>query len=285
MILSDNKINDTQTNKNYRKPESLVHNPIQQKSQILIVSDSNGRDCVDILNEATTCKSKYIVSSFFKPNATFEEVTSNIHKMGGTFTKMDHIIIFAGITNVLRGKKFDTQKLNNILMRLNNTNVTILSCTYCRNRNILNKFIYEYNVNLVKAARKFNHVRYFETNRILKNENVYNYKPELNYITKKTIFNNVFTEHIRNKYINYDNIIEVVSDVNKYNEYGRCEKSKRSSNSSLDQGDLNEIPTNEINKERESNEIYSRSEENEGTKMRKAEKLVNLTIVVTVIVK
>lgn len=195
---------------NNKKQEKLLHKPIaQKKSQILILSDNNGHDCVDILT--SNCGNEYIVSSFFKPNAAFEEVTSSATAMCTNFTKSDHVIIFAGIANVLRGKPLNILKLTNLLMGLKNTNVSIVSCTYCRNRNFLNKFIYEFNVNLVKAERKFDHVRYIETNRVLNREGIYNYKPYLNYTTKNIILKSIYTDHIRNKFINYENLKEVMT--------------------------------------------------------------------------
>ena len=81
-----------------------------------------------------------------------------------------------------------------------------IGATYCANRNILNKFVYKFNVSLVKISRKYSNVQYVETNRILNNAQLVNRRLDLKYVFKKLVFEHINSTIITNMCINYDNL-------------------------------------------------------------------------------
>jgi len=172
----------------------LCPNPKQiSQKRIFFAGDANGDQCVSlsraILNRHNA--ENILVTSFFKPNAFFDEVLDVIPKACRDFTSDDHIFIFAGTSDVLKGKKIDLNKVTKLLTDLYHTNVTLLGTTYCQGRTILNSFMFDFNCNLVRLSRSFMHVNYVETNKILRNANFKNYSPVLSYAAKKIILKSV----------------------------------------------------------------------------------------------
>lgn len=158
-------------------------------NKIFIVGDSNGENCVSVFNKLLRkCgKSNYLVTSFFKPNALCDDVIADIPKVCKDFTPNDHVIILAGTSNALQGKTYNGHKLFVVLEALSQTNVTLVSTTYCKGRTVLNKFMYDFNCGLVKTARCFHHVNYVETNKVMAQAGVYNFYPVLSLFVRRLI--------------------------------------------------------------------------------------------------
>lgn len=192
--------------------------PEVEKSKIFIIADNNGRDCVNILKNTVESKEKYIISAFYKPNARFEDVVSNLTEMGKDLGKADHIIVFAGTINALRGTAVDEIRLRNIFNGLKNTNISIIGIPYCKNRLILNRFIFDINLKLAALARTLENVRYIDTNKFLSNNGLVNYSPAVKYITKKAIIESIYDKIIVNKFINYSNLKQINLSCEKYSE-------------------------------------------------------------------
>lgn len=201
-LIDQNIINTT---KSGIKPSE---NPIK-KSKILILADGNGRNCVDIINNISDCKEKYEVSTFFKPNALFDEVVTSAKDLCKDLDKWDYVIVLSGVLNAVRGHTIDIGEVYNFLEELQNTNIIILSTTYCKNRKILNGLMYEINLKYMKAAQKYVHVNYVDTNLLLNNSKIVNLRTDLHYKSKKHIFENIYTNIINNQFINNYNLIEV----------------------------------------------------------------------------
>lgn len=136
-----------------------------------------------------------------------EEVISNANKFCKNFTKSDHVIIFAGIMDTIRGRKIEQIKLDKWCKDLSYTNVTFISATYCKNRRILNEFIYDYNDKLFKLSQNFDFINYVETNAILNERQMVNTKPLLTYSSKKAIFEYVNSTIVTNKFVNEQNLV------------------------------------------------------------------------------
>lgn len=75
------------------------------KPKILILSDSHGRDLSVTLNNLLN--SRFSVQSFFKPNASFEQVTTNINELAKDFNKSDFVVVLAGVNNAIKGNKIN----------------------------------------------------------------------------------------------------------------------------------------------------------------------------------
>ncbi|KAF2893829.1 hypothetical protein ILUMI_12344 [Ignelater luminosus] len=91
-----------------------VTKEISQKSQkprLLILADSHGCDLGVICKNLT--EDKFLVQCLFKPNALFENATSDIYALTKDFNKKDYVVIFAGANNALKGRAGSTSdKLN-----------------------------------------------------------------------------------------------------------------------------------------------------------------------------
>ena len=154
------------------------------------------------------------MTSLFKPEAPIEEVISDAGKLSNSFKKTDYVIIFAGIKNILQDRKVDQNKLNKICNGLKNTNVIFIGATYCANRVILNKFVYNFNVNLVKTTRNYSDMQYIETNRILNKGQIINKKLELKHASKVLLWEHIYSAFIINKFVNYKNLKYIETDSN-----------------------------------------------------------------------
>lgn len=132
-----------------------ICNPCQSKSKskVLILADSHGRHCANILNTKLN-SNQYQVESIFKPNVVFEDVILDITKLTMHFSKNDFVFILGGTNDVLKGRTFNTLALSKCIDLGTKTNVVFVSVPYVYNRPILNKLIYNYNSNLVDNINK-----------------------------------------------------------------------------------------------------------------------------------
>ena len=175
------------------------------QKKILIVGDSNGEQCVSLFNSAfrNININNFLVSAVFKPNALFLDVVKDLPKMCKKFNFDDHIFVIGGTADCLKGKCVDKNKLFSILSELKHTNVTLLSTTYCQNRLVLSKFMYDFNCVLFKTSGCFHNVNYVETNRILQESSVSNYYLNLTYFVKKVIIDCT----VQQTFVNNNNLI------------------------------------------------------------------------------
>ena len=162
---------------------------VNNKPKILIMADNNGKNCVNIFKNMYG--SLVEVSCFYKPNALIEDVVTDCAKLTKTYNKNDHIIILAGVNNIIRGRNMKTAFLNNLLAGLNYTNVIIMGVPYVHRRDILNKLCYNFNTLIFTEACKFDNVKYIDPNIIFQWENYINKKLELTYGAKQKLFRNV----------------------------------------------------------------------------------------------
>lgn len=198
-------------NKNSEQTSSPFHEPPgNPRKRIFIAGDGNGEDCVSITNSILQNHGgeNSLVTSFLKPNALFEEVLNVIPKACSDFNFNDHIFILAGTSDVLKDKKVNKDQICKLLTSLYRTNVTIFSTTYCHGRVVLNDLMYKFNCDLVRISKCFSHVKYIETNKILKDANVTNFYPTVGYRNKKIILKSVLFSTIL--YLSVNNNLIVV---------------------------------------------------------------------------
>lgn len=189
------------------KPKPTV-NIESKKSRILIVGDNNALDCSIFLKRFLKPE-EWSITTFSKPNALFEDIISELPLMCKDFDMSDHVLIFGGTTNALRGHPINSHSLSKCLDGLQNTSTTIVGTSYCKNRNILNNIMFDINSVLYKNSCLKENVNYLETNRFFSCENIINYKPFLNDFKKKVLLSAFCNNFLINPAIDYQCLINV----------------------------------------------------------------------------
>lgn len=136
---------------NTQSMDIKTSNPNKSVPRLLLLADSHGRQCADILY--SKMNSKFETLSVFKPNALLEDVVSDIHKLTTNFSKSDFVFIIAGTNDVLKGKTLNKNALSKCFKLSQKTNVIFVSVPYVKNRNILNKLIYDYNCSIKQEIK------------------------------------------------------------------------------------------------------------------------------------
>lgn len=94
---------------------------IKHKPRILILADSHGRKCSEIIRN--NIGEHFETISFVKPNAKFNNVVEHVDKIGYGFTKDDYILVLGGTNDFnesnIEKVKIDVSKLSNIAKRTN----------------------------------------------------------------------------------------------------------------------------------------------------------------------
>lgn len=99
--------------------------PTPLKRRLLLVADSQGRNCGKIMRELldpTVFKSL----SFFMPNANFEDISHSACNLAGDFNKRDYVILLAGTNNALKNKLISTSFLQHTEKKLAHTNLIVI---------------------------------------------------------------------------------------------------------------------------------------------------------------
>jgi len=187
------------------------NNPKVCSPRIFVIGDNSAEHCVSLLNNILNGNknNKYFVSSIIKPYALYDDVVKDLKNLCSDFGPDDHIVVFAGIMNVLKGKNINKSSLNSILSSLFNTNVTLIGTTFCSNRDVLNNLMHDLNMDLFTVASNFRHVKYLDANKYLGQEQIVNRFTFITPYIKRYVLNFFYTFYINNDYINYNNLIEV----------------------------------------------------------------------------
>lgn len=125
----------------------------RKKSKVLLIGDSHLRNMLPILNNNTSDKCSFMC--IFKPNATFNQVTSSLSYNTKGFTKNDQVYILAGCNDVSKNNHFDFN-LNTLVDVVSYTNVNIVLIPYRFDDLSLNSCIYDFNVRLCSFAATHN---------------------------------------------------------------------------------------------------------------------------------
>lgn len=136
---------------NIYKPKN-VNRKVNRKhklGRVLLLADSHGRDVADVLESNLT---EYQVSSLFKPNATFDNVTKEAQAFTCDFGSSDYVLIMAGINDILQFQQITKEKISHLLSVLQHTNTFVLSIPYWQGRDVLNNLIFEANNNIYRAV-------------------------------------------------------------------------------------------------------------------------------------
>lgn len=165
------------SNDNLSKVITGTKKPLEnvKKNNILILGDSNARDCAAILRKM--CDINFLVTSFIKHNALLDQIVEDALNLTNGYGKEDYVIIMGGLTNTLKGVTVD-QSVSAMLKNISEyTNVVVMTVPLWKNRIILNKFINEYNIRLhfelCVNNEKSDLLTYLNVNAILSNKSFY----------------------------------------------------------------------------------------------------------------
>lgn len=103
------------------------------KPRVLMVADSHGRRCQELLKEEL--QGQYEVAVILKPNANFEHVTKDLKKLTSEFTERDYVVVIGGSNDISNTNKTDTSKLSDLMYKavkdtITTTNVLLPGILY-----------------------------------------------------------------------------------------------------------------------------------------------------------
>lgn len=161
---------------------------------ILLLSDSNGRKCSQILAEYVGVKFK--VSSIVKPNAKFNDVVKDVEKLTRNLTYRDHVVVMAGTNNFSdQIPHISDFNLRAFEVASKRTNITFTGIPLRYDRPDCNKNIIQTNMiikqNLSLLAKNNSHITV--TNNFRTNRNDFTkHGLHLNYNGKKKVCENIY---------------------------------------------------------------------------------------------
>ena len=107
-------------------PPSLASKPKLAKSKrVLILADSQGRNCSDKL--ANALGSEYEVTGIIKPGATYQTVTNSVQKLCEDFNENDTVIVLAGTNDIFKCNDNDVLSAVVPLVKLSEQTKVILN--------------------------------------------------------------------------------------------------------------------------------------------------------------
>ena len=112
--------------------------------RVLILADEIGKGFSTILG--SMMKGRYAVESLIKTNALTSQVLNGVEQLTANFDRKDHVIIIAGSTDVLRGKKFNQRQMRSVLSRLTHTNIILVTVPFAGKNYQHDERIYKYNL-------------------------------------------------------------------------------------------------------------------------------------------
>lgn len=145
-----------------KSPDPTINNCLN-KQKILLLADSNGRNCGKILNNLFDDNS-FSTFCIFKPNGLFENIVEDIVQLTKNFNKNDHVILFGGTNNACLGKKISDDFLRTLKQALLHTNIYIILAPLWKNQIHFNSIIIGNNL---KIAGIFNNAKIVSSNFIL----------------------------------------------------------------------------------------------------------------------
>lgn len=127
--LSETQQNFINTNKcdialNDKSAENCGENG-NKKPSLLVLADSHGRGLADIL---INMQQKFQVTVYFKPNATFSQVTEDIRNLTANFNYSDYVVVIAGTNDVKYN--FLSSRLTSVIKNCFHTNLLVCSIPY-----------------------------------------------------------------------------------------------------------------------------------------------------------
>lgn len=106
---------------------TIIREKNNRKKKVMIVADSYGRYCAPLLQDELG--DQFEVSSVFKPNATFNDVTKNLDKMTKSIASGGYVVVLAGSN--------DIRSVNSVLPSLNSLNNELIERVTQNNKNII----------------------------------------------------------------------------------------------------------------------------------------------------
>lgn len=174
---------------NMHKPHPTVKTK-NSKGNILILADSHGRNVASLFNKLLLHKN-YSITSFFKPNAQFHNVTENIAELTKDFGANDYVIVMAGSNNVLNNSPVTITSVISTLKCVKHTNTVLIGAPFWQNKTMYNNNIYLLNSLLYDTSKSFPNVDFFEPNIIINNSHMTAHGLHLNKRGKYKLFNRI----------------------------------------------------------------------------------------------
>ncbi|KAF5284110.1 hypothetical protein FQA39_LY17101 [Lamprigera yunnana] len=165
-----------QINHDSTSPTSVSSIHVSQKKssaqkttpRILILADSHGRKLANKFRDRLS--PNYSVLCIFKPNATFEQTTSDFLGLTLDFHKGDHVIIMAGTNDALVKNYISDNSIEKTVARLSHTNCLFVAVPYVYHCNYryFNKLAYKTNYQFQFIANNYSEsVKFVDVNRFL----------------------------------------------------------------------------------------------------------------------
>lgn len=183
----DNKTSSHRPNKVLKNTNTAVLDNCHRKKQILLLSDSQGRRCGEILK--ILFDKIYNTICITKANALMEDVVQDIVKLTKNFTKQDYVILLAGSNNA-SSKKFITKSfLQHLKNSLSHTNIIFIFTPFWKYHTDFNTTVLQNNLDIYASFR--NSATFIDPNTFLSVEEFTRHGLHLNYNGKLKIFNKV----------------------------------------------------------------------------------------------
>lgn len=152
---------------------------ISDPSQILILSDSHGRHCSSLLRNLIDTPAR--ISSIVKPNATLDQVISDLDSLTKTFSKKDFVIIIGGTNNALFNKEITNNTFLNMNKISKKTNIILYSIPHWLNNWKANKSIFHQNNKIQNIIRRNSDIVYIDSNRYMSSHDYTSHGLHLNH--------------------------------------------------------------------------------------------------------
>lgn len=149
------RVKERQINKNKAPHFSFVNDASQncfdsvvkrRKPQLLLIGNKTELRGLPMLFKRKSLSKFDINGQYSERPLMMEEIVKINAKLSLEFTKDDHVVLFTGSHNAIKGKLPSEQFLKNLIDHYKNTNLLIVGSSYVTNRKILNMFLYKINI-------------------------------------------------------------------------------------------------------------------------------------------
>lgn len=142
------KHNQLRTQKNYQ-PKALVRQKVLGDGRVLVIADSHGRELNRFIQEQTFLS----VTTFSRPNATFDQVTHDLDTLTESFTKQDYVVVIGGTNDIETKDAYKLpHKMADLSRKLENTNLIIATLSLRHDNPFLDGKISEINDQIISLV-------------------------------------------------------------------------------------------------------------------------------------
>lgn len=182
----------------------------QQQKKILLLSDSQGRLCGTMLKDCLD-GIKFSPTSIFKPNACFEDIVLNVHKLVSNFNKSDYVIIFGGSNNAMKKLQISSHFLELLKEKLSHTNIILILTPFWHKHINFNNMVLRNNLLLISTFQ--NTATIVDTSKLLHPTNFTKHGLHLNHSGKRKLMLHI-SRLVTNTNFSADSCLEQDKNIN-----------------------------------------------------------------------